>query len=440
MRTKRSKARPTSLITRTSCRICGSPHLAPVLSLGDHHIAGAFADPKRGGGHRAPRTARAGALRHREDQEACGLLQTRHTVPGAILYRSYWYRSGINRTMTENLHGSRSGRAARRARAGRPRHRHRLQRRHAARRLRHQGPRILGFDPSDVSRYAVEKGYEVVRNFFTAPAAQARYPEQKAKVITSIAMFYDLEDPASSSGDSTMPRRGRHLGDRAPYMPTMLAKNSFDTIVHEHLEYYSLAVSSGCSRAGLEASRRAQRHQRRLDPALREPRGQRQPTPEDFAALQDLRVKEFELALDAAEPYSAPPRVQRVRDELRALLEQLARRGQEGPRLRRVDQGQHDPAVGIDATDRVRRRPQPRQVGLGDDRDRHPDHLRGGVARDKARLLPRAALALPRRVPRAREGVPRPRGQVHRPAPRGPRGRRLRAGGAGRAGPHRELR
>ena len=45
MRIKRSKARPTSLITRTTCRICGSPHLAPVLSLGDHHIAGAFAEP-----------------------------------------------------------------------------------------------------------------------------------------------------------------------------------------------------------------------------------------------------------------------------------------------------------------------------------------------------------------------------------------------------------
>jgi hypothetical protein len=39
------------------------------------------------------------------DQEACGLIQTRHTVPGSILYSSYWYRSGVNRTMTENLHG-----------------------------------------------------------------------------------------------------------------------------------------------------------------------------------------------------------------------------------------------------------------------------------------------------------------------------------------------
>src|SRR3954468_19007283 len=105
MRTRRSKARPTSLITRTTCRICGSPHLAPVLSLGDHPIAGAFA--ARGG--KAPIEGRVPLELVRcdttHDQEACGLLQTKHTVPGAILYRSYWYRSGINRTMTENLHG-----------------------------------------------------------------------------------------------------------------------------------------------------------------------------------------------------------------------------------------------------------------------------------------------------------------------------------------------
>ena len=44
----RKPAPRTSLITRTTCRICGCPHLAPVLSLGDQRIAGAFADP--GGG------------------------------------------------------------------------------------------------------------------------------------------------------------------------------------------------------------------------------------------------------------------------------------------------------------------------------------------------------------------------------------------------------
>ena len=94
-----------SLITRTTCRICGCRYLAPVLSLGDQRIAGAFADPK--GSQPVQRAIPLELVRcdMTQDQEACGLIQTRHTVPGSILYSSYWYRSGVNRTMTENLHG-----------------------------------------------------------------------------------------------------------------------------------------------------------------------------------------------------------------------------------------------------------------------------------------------------------------------------------------------
>ena len=95
----------TSLTTRTTCRVCGSPELAEVLSLGDQYIAGAFAEP--GGAQPVQRAIPLELVRcdMTRDENACGLIQTRQTVPGSILYHSYWYRSGINRTMTENLHG-----------------------------------------------------------------------------------------------------------------------------------------------------------------------------------------------------------------------------------------------------------------------------------------------------------------------------------------------
>ena len=95
----------TSLTTRTTCRICGSPELTSVLSLGDQYIAGAFAEP--GGEQPVQRAIPLELVRcdMTRDEEACGLIQTKHTVPGSILYHSYWYRSGINRTMTVNLHG-----------------------------------------------------------------------------------------------------------------------------------------------------------------------------------------------------------------------------------------------------------------------------------------------------------------------------------------------
>ena len=110
----------------------------------------------------------------------------------------------------------------------------------------------------------------------------------------------------------------------------MLAKNSFDTIVHEHLEYYSLAVLEWLlDEVGLEA----------LAAELNDinggsirlfigHRGRRQQAPEDLAVLQDLRVGEFELALDSREPYDSFAReAERVRDELRGLLERLRDEG-----------------------------------------------------------------------------------------------------------------
>src|SRR4029453_6564682 len=96
---------PTSLRTRTTCRVCGSSQLAPALGRGGHPIAGAFPEP--GGELPVQRTIPLELVRcdMTRDQDACGLLQLRHTVPGPILYQSYWHRSGANRTMTRNLHG-----------------------------------------------------------------------------------------------------------------------------------------------------------------------------------------------------------------------------------------------------------------------------------------------------------------------------------------------
>ena len=249
---------PTSLRTRTTCRVCGSRELTPVLDLGEHSIAGAFAEP---GGETPVRRAiplelvRCDMTR---DEDACGLVQIRHTVPGSILYRSYWYRSGVNRTMTENLHGI--ARAAEELAA--------LEAGdlvvdigcNDGTLLDGYGTddlRYLGFDPSDVARYAVEKGYDVVRDFFGAEAQRRRYPDRKAKVITSIAMFYDLEDPLEFVRDVSagLAEDGIWVME-LHYLLAMLEANSFDAIVHEHLEYYSLAVIERLlAEAGLEVIR-----------------------------------------------------------------------------------------------------------------------------------------------------------------------------------------
>ncbi len=322
----------TSLTTRTTCRVCGSPHLAPVLSLGDQRIAGAFAEP--GGDQPVQRAIPLELVRcdMTQDQDACGLIQTRHTVPGSILYHSYWYRSGVNRTMTENLHA-----IAREAEAiagltpgdlvidigcndGTL-----LDGYGAA------GLRCLGFDPSDVTRYAIEKGYEVVRDFYSYEQLRARHPDRKAKVVTSIAMFYDLEDPRAFVADvaAALAEEGLWVME-LHYLPTMLEMNSFDAIVHEHLEYYSLAVIERLvTEAGLEIVRGETNDVNGGSIRLFIGRaGKRTISADDDRALQRLRIREFELELDAPAPYERfRAGAERVRDELADLCRRLVAEG-----------------------------------------------------------------------------------------------------------------
>ncbi len=319
-----------SLATRTTCRICGSSALVPVIDLGAQCIAGAFAPP--GGSIPEPKLPLELVRCDRStDPDGCGLLQLRHTVPGSLLYTSYWYRSGINRTMTENLHeiarqavetvgglqagdlvidvGCNDGTLL-----------------DAYEALAH-GVRCLGMDPSDVTRYAVAKGYEVINDFFGHAALESRHPGARARVITSIAMFYDLERPVDFVQDvaRVLSEDGVWVSEFS-YMPTMLEMNSFDTICHEHLEYYSFAVIERLfAMGGLEVVRAELNDVNggsiRLFAAHR---GAHAITPEAAAGLERLRKRELEMGLDTPTPYEAfAQRVAEVRSELLGLLRDL---------------------------------------------------------------------------------------------------------------------
>jgi SAM-dependent methyltransferase len=323
---------PTSLRTRTTCRVCGSPELAPILDLGEQCIAGAFPEP--GAEHPVRRAIPLELVRcdMTRNQDGCGLVQLRHTVPGPILYQSYWYRSGVNETMTRNLHGiARSTQELAGLEAGDlvidiGCNDGTLFDGYTTRNVR-----FLGFDPSDVTRYAIEKRYGVVRDFFSAQALKRRYPDQRAKAITSIAMFYDLEDPAAFVRDvaDSLAEDGVWVME-LHYLPTMLKLNAFDVIVHEHLEYYSLAVIERLlAQTGLIVT--AAELNDVNGGSIRlfiSHAGRRGPTPQASARLQELRVQEFEMALDSPAPYERfAANVERVRHELRELCESLAAEG-----------------------------------------------------------------------------------------------------------------
>jgi hypothetical protein len=303
-----------------------------VLSLGDQYIAGAFAEP--GGAQPVSRRIPVELVRcdMTRNEEGCGLIQLRHTVPGAILYQSYWYRSGVNRTMTSNLHeiASRAEELVE-LRAGDlvvdiGCNDGTLLDGYGATDLRH-----LGFDPSDVGRYAVAKGYEVVRDFFSYEGLRGRYADQKARIVTSIAMFYDLEYPGAFVADVA-----RALADdgvwvmELHYLATMLDMNQFDAIVHEHLEYYSLAVIERLlGEAGLGVVRAELNDMNGGSIRLfirHAPRYRAEG--EDAENLQLLRIREFEMALDAAEPYERfAAAAAEVRDELASMCRRITEEG-----------------------------------------------------------------------------------------------------------------
>ena len=102
----------------------------------------------------------------------------------------------------------------------------------------------IGFDPAEnlavFSRKAADK---VLVGFFNAEAflVDPDLRERRPKVVTSIAMFYDLEDPNTFVSDI---KRIMHLEGvwivQMSYLPLMLKQNDFGNICHEHLEYYSL--------------------------------------------------------------------------------------------------------------------------------------------------------------------------------------------------------
>ena len=93
---------------------------------------------------------------------------------------------------------------------------------------------------------------KVVTDFFTKDNYFS-VASRKAKIVTSISMFYDLESPVSFAKEvaSVMSEDGVWVFEQS-YLPSMLRQNSYDTICHEHLEYYSLtAISFILKEAGM---------------------------------------------------------------------------------------------------------------------------------------------------------------------------------------------
>lgn len=218
------------------CRICNLVQFRELFDLGQPHLCGVF--PRRG--EADPPAAPLNLVQC----TACGLVQLSHDFSGDDLFRStYGYRSALNERMVTHL-----GRivAAAQSRVA-------LEPGNVVLDIgsndgtlltlyRVDGIVRVGIDPT-ISRFRkyYSPGILAVDDFFTEKSFRSLCPSGSARIVTSISMVYDLPSPNDFVRDiaAILASDGVWILEQS-YLPTMVDRNSFDTICHEHLEYYCL--------------------------------------------------------------------------------------------------------------------------------------------------------------------------------------------------------
>jgi hypothetical protein len=217
------------------CRICGNEHLTEVLDLGKQYIQGAFDHPDSPSPPRrkvSNRIVRCDTSKH---EDACGLIQADVSVSPEILYRNYWYQSGISQTMRLHLKsiadeaqkitgftdglvvdiGCNDGSLLRNY---------------------PETFKRIGVDPSDIA--AKQTGLQIINETFPTN----KLKEFSASIVTSIACFYDVNEPHEfvDSIRRLLNFKGIWVFEIA-YLKSIIDNLAFDQFLAEHAVNYHLA-------------------------------------------------------------------------------------------------------------------------------------------------------------------------------------------------------
>lgn len=218
------------------CRICKSDKLVGVLDLGSQALSSRFPKNKDDYVPTIP-------LKLVKCMGDCGLVQLEHTTDRDELYKHFYgYASGINTTMRNHLAsintkiqdivsiketdsvldiGCNDGTLLKNYNVGCEK---------------------VGIDPTgEQFRSCYPDSITLISDYFDDSVVKEKLSGKKFKAVTSISMFYDLPDPVgfAKNVESVMDDNGIWVMEQS-YLPKMLETNSFDTVCHEHLEYYSL--------------------------------------------------------------------------------------------------------------------------------------------------------------------------------------------------------
>ncbi|MCL4359689.1 class I SAM-dependent methyltransferase [Patescibacteria group bacterium] len=217
----------------TSCRVCHSRHLRSVAYFKPQFIASTFVTTNQNNPKSKIKIPMTVMLCPK-----CGLVQLKETVTPDLLYEQYFYRSNISNTMhrdLQNVVDDVTGRVT--IRSG-----------DAALDIGcNDGlmislfPRTLkrvGIDPAkNIDWSHLDKSITVVNDYFPSE----KLKEYTFKIITSTAMFYDLDDPNKAVQDmKALLAADGVVCIQVSYLYDTIKDMNFYDFCHEHLEYYSL--------------------------------------------------------------------------------------------------------------------------------------------------------------------------------------------------------
>ena len=219
----------------SNCRSCHSNSLKYVSTLGNQYLTGIFPNSKN---QKVPKGNLGMFICNK-----CSLLQLQDSFDADVLYGdNYGYLSSLNLHMVRHLKsksdklkkisqlekgdiviviGSNDGTS-----------------------LQNYSKNfiLIGVDPTIMKlKNFYRKDIIKISDFFNKDLVSGYLSKKKAKIITTISMFYDLPSPINFAKDiwDCLDEQGVwHL--EQSYMPMMIKNTSYDTICHEHLEYYSL--------------------------------------------------------------------------------------------------------------------------------------------------------------------------------------------------------
>jgi len=225
------------------CKVCGSGDLTKVLTLDEQYLSPTFVKTNKNNRLAEIKSPLTLVLCDKDkNNNNCGLLQLQEITEADLLYKEYFYRTATNDTMKKDLKelvdqvikiavpteqdiivdiGSNDCTMLN---------------------FYEDKFKLVGFEPAKNIKFLDnEKNIKVINNYFNSKNFKENFSEKKAKIITSCAMFYDLENPIEfvKNIEEILDKDGVWCC-QISYLDSMIRFNNFYDICHEHLSYYSL--------------------------------------------------------------------------------------------------------------------------------------------------------------------------------------------------------